>query len=220
MPTDLPLRCSCGALRGVARGVSAARGNRLLCYCDDCQSFAHFLGRADESLDTQGGTDIFQMSPARLEIAQGADQLACMRLTPKGLLRWYASCCRTPIGNTLHTPGVPFVGLILACADPAGPSRDEALGPVRARVNTGFAKGDRAHLGANSRGSALILLRFGAIVLLARVRGAHKRSPFFDPRTGEPRAVPRVLSEQELREVERKCDGATPGTRGAASSPG
>ncbi len=82
MPTDLPIRCSCGALRGIARGVSAKRGNRIVCYCDDCQSFAYFLEHPDRILDSHGGTDIFQMSPARLEISEGADQLVCMRLTP------------------------------------------------------------------------------------------------------------------------------------------
>jgi hypothetical protein len=215
MPHDLPLRCTCGALRGVASGVSASRGNRLLCYCGDCQSFAYFLGRADEILDANGGSDIFQMSPARLVIREGADQLACMRLTPKGMLRWYARCCRTPIGNTLATPNVPFVGWIQLHRDAGrdGRARDEALGPVRARVNVGSAKGERSQLGSGGRGTLPILLRFARIVLVARLRGDHKASPFFDPRTGAPRAIPQVLSEQELRDVEQARDGARPPTR-------
>jgi hypothetical protein len=61
-PTEVPLRCSCGVVRGAARGVSGANGNRLICYCDDCQSFAHFLGPAQPILDSHGGTEIFQMS--------------------------------------------------------------------------------------------------------------------------------------------------------------
>ena len=117
MTADLPIRCSCGALRGVARGVSPSRGNRVICYCADCQSFAHFLGRATEILDRSGGTDIFQTSPARIEITQGRERLASMRLTPKGLLRWYADCCKTPIGNTAITREIPFVGLICRCLD-------------------------------------------------------------------------------------------------------
>ncbi len=210
MPRDLPVRCSCGALRGIARGVSAARGNRLVCYCDDCQAFAYFLGRAGEILDAQGGTDIFQMSPARLEITGGADQLACMRLTARGLLRWHTRCCRTPIGNTLHTPQVPFVGWIQLRANSAAENRlrDEALGPVRARVQIGFAKGDRTLLGAGGRSSIPILLRFAALVLRARLRGDHKASPFFDAQTGRPRALPAVLSEWQLREVERTRDSS------------
>src|SRR5688500_7644860 len=141
MPADLPVRCSCGALRAVARGVSARRGNHVVCYCDDCQSFAHFLERAGETLDAHGGTEIFHTSPARLEFTSGAARLACMRLTPNGMLRWYASCCRTPIGNTLPTPRIPFVGLIVRCIERSdGRSLDEALGPIRARGHARFAK--------------------------------------------------------------------------------
>ena len=45
MQADLPIRCACGAVAGVLRAVSSRRGNRLVCYCDDCQSFAHFPRR-------------------------------------------------------------------------------------------------------------------------------------------------------------------------------
>ena len=45
--SDLPIRCTCGALRGVLREPSRDTGNRCVCYCDDCQSFAYFLERAD-----------------------------------------------------------------------------------------------------------------------------------------------------------------------------
>lgn len=208
MPTDLPIRCFCGALRGVASGVSSDRGNRVVCYCDDCQSFAHFLGRADTVLDTHGGTDIFQMSPARLQITEGAEHLACMRLTPKGLLRWYAACCQTPIGNTLPTRHVPFVGLIHSCMDHAADdrSRDATLGPVRARVHGRFAKGDRTELVAHEWAPVSMLMRFAGVLLMARLRGDHKTSPFFNPRTNEPSATPRILSDDELHEVESARD--------------
>jgi len=210
MQGDRAIRCSCGSLRGVARAVSGSRGNRVVCHCDDCQSFAHFLGRANEILDAQGGTEIFQMSPARLEILTGADRLACMRLTPTGLVRWYAECCGTPIGNTLITQQVPFVGLILACVEPgaAAGSRDAVLGPVRVHVQIRFAKGDRAQLHGRDRGTLTVMLRFAAMILWACLRGEQKASPFFDPKTGQTRAIPRVLSEPELREVERRRDAA------------
>jgi hypothetical protein len=91
MTVDVPIRCSCGALRGFARGVSRNNGRRLACYCDDCQSFAHFLGRADDVLDAHGGTDVFSMTLAHLEITEGADQLACVRLTAGGMFRWYTA---------------------------------------------------------------------------------------------------------------------------------
>jgi hypothetical protein len=195
-------------VRGVLRGVSARRGNRVVCYCDDCQSFAHFLEGAKEILDEHDGTDVFQMSPARLEITEGADRLACMRLTTGGMLRWYTDCCRTPVGNTPASRGVPFVGLVLAFADPAsdGRSRDEVFGPVRVRVQARSAKGDRGRLDAYDGFPLVPPLRFVRMLLMARLRGEHRHSPFFDPETGAPRATPRVLTPEQLRAVEGTRD--------------
>ncbi|MFX6869136.1 DUF6151 family protein, partial [Acinetobacter baumannii] len=79
-------------------------------YCDDCQAFAHRLGRAD-LLNAQGGSDIVQVAPAALTFVKGQNRIAGMRLTPKGLFRWHTTCCNTPVGNTLG-PAIPFVGLI------------------------------------------------------------------------------------------------------------
>ena len=184
--------------------MSLNRANRVVCYCDDCQSFAHFLGRPDEILDAHGGTDIFQITPARVAITEGAARLSCIRLTPKGLLRWYADCCGTPIGNTLPSHHVPFVGLIHSCIAPAtnGTSLDVTLGPVRARVHARFAKGDLTGLAVHARAPVPMLVRLAGMLLIARLHGDHKPSPFFDPQTNEPIATPRVLKEDELRRLE------------------
>ena len=77
MALDLPLRCRCGRLRGVASGLSPASGFRFICYCKDCQAFAHFLERAD-LLDPAGGTDIFHMPPGRVTLTAGTDSLRCL----------------------------------------------------------------------------------------------------------------------------------------------
>jgi hypothetical protein len=84
MPLDLPLRCRCGRMRGVASDVSQSSGFRFVCYCRDCQAFARFLERADV-LDPAGGTDIFQMPPARVKLVAGTDAMRCLRLSNKGL---------------------------------------------------------------------------------------------------------------------------------------
>ncbi len=209
--SDLPLSCTCGAVRGRLRDVSASSGNRLVCYCDDCQSFAHFLGRADEILDPQGGSDIFQMAPAHIEITEGTDHLACMRLTPKGLLRWYTDCCKTPIANTLASSRVPFAGVLDACTDHAGDgrSRDEALGPVLARVFGRFrvAKDDPNAPAATDRPPASVIFRSASKLLMAWLRREHAPSPFFDAQTGGPRATPKVLSEDELTALKGQLGG-------------
>ena len=43
--SEVPLRCRCGALRGVASEVAPTTGLRLVCYCKDCQAFARYLDR-------------------------------------------------------------------------------------------------------------------------------------------------------------------------------
>lgn len=198
MSTDLPIRCSCGALKGVARGVSRSTGNRVVCYCDDCQLFAHFLGRPDEILDSRGGTDVFQISPASLRITEGMHKLACMRLTPTGIVRWYADCCRAPIGNTLATPNVPFIGLIHACIDRG---MEKTLGPVRFRIFGRFAKAGVEGPPVKQGISIPSVLRFSRMLVLWRWRGDHKRSPFFDAETVQPIATPSVLSAEELGQL-------------------
>ena len=89
MATDLTLRCSCGEFEGVLRGASPENGTHGICYCNDCQAFAHFLGRATEILDDHGGTDIYQTSPARLKFTKGKDRVACVTLTPQAVTLVY-----------------------------------------------------------------------------------------------------------------------------------
>src|SRR5689334_2851856 len=97
---DAELRCRCGQVRARLTNASPHTVNHVMCYCDDCQAFLHHLGRLD-LLDACGGTDIVQVAPAFLSLQSGKDRVAGIRLTAKGLYRWYASCCKTPLGNTV-----------------------------------------------------------------------------------------------------------------------
>jgi len=192
-PRDLQLQCRCGTVRAIAHGVAPQMGNHCVCYCDDCQAFPKALGRPDV-LDANGGTDIFQLSQARLEFTHGLDRVEWLQLSSKGTARWYASCCNTPIGNTLPTMGVPFVGVIRAFVrEPAG----DALGPVRARVFREFAVGDVAAIPPDNQSRWTMFLRLAALIIWWRLRGDHKRSPFFDAASGAPLKPPRILTEAE-----------------------
>jgi Family of unknown function (DUF6151) len=81
-PKKLPLRCRCGHVRGGANEVAPHAGFRSVCYCQDCQAFAHFLERPDV-LDTGGGTDIFQMPTSRVKLNAGTDAVRCLHLFSK-----------------------------------------------------------------------------------------------------------------------------------------
>lgn len=194
MPTDIPLRCACGVIRGVAFDVTPGSGCRVVCYCDDCQAFARFLGRSDIT-DGWGGTDIFQMAPAKLRITSGAQSLNCVRLSDKGMHRWYCGQCMTPLGNTVSA-GLPFVGLVHNFMDHStlGRSRDEVLGQPLGHVQTKFALGSAA-----PRGGSLFRVMARSARLLGKwwLIGGGKPSPFFDDRTHAPRVKPRVLDPQE-----------------------
>lgn len=193
---DVPLRCRCGHVRGVATEVSSATGNRLVCYCDDCQAFARFLAHPGV-MDAEGGTDIFQVAPSRVTITDGAESLRCMRLSEKGLLRWYTVCCKTPVGNTLSAR-VPFVGLIHSFMDHAadGRTRDYVLGRPIGFIHGRFALGGlppHAHRTA----SLGVIARCARVMLGWWIAGRGTPSPFFDPQTHAPRVEPRVLRAEE-----------------------
>jgi hypothetical protein len=187
-----PLQCRCGTLKGYVSQPGSV--NRAVCYCRDCQAFAHFLGRPTEILDSKGGSDIVQTAPARVTLTAGVEMLACMRLTPNGLMRWYARCCNTPIGNTVANFKVSFVGLVHSCLENGGRSLDDSFGPVRMWVNTKAAKGEvRSSSWAAIGGVTRIL----GMLLRARLNGSYKRTMFFSPQTGAPVAQPKVLSREE-----------------------
>ena len=94
MAKDVEVRCRCGEVTGLVTNASPQKVNRVVCYCDDCQAFAHQLGRAD-LLNAQGGSDIVQVAPASLAFMKGQNRIAGVRLTPKGLFRWHTTCCNT-----------------------------------------------------------------------------------------------------------------------------
>src|SRR5258707_6959687 len=191
-----PLQCRCGTLKGYV--THSASVNRCVCYCSDCQAFAHFLGNPSEILDAQGGTDVIQTRPANVTFTQGQDAIACMRLTDRGLLRWYAACCNTPIGNTVANFRMSFFGLVHSCLDGTGQSLDESFGPVRARVNTKSAQGE---VRSGSGGMMSAILPFIAIVARPLMDGSYKRTPFFAAGTGAPIVTPKVLSRSERERV-------------------
>jgi hypothetical protein len=187
-----PLQCLCGTVKG--RVTDPPRVNRAVCYCRDCQAFAHFLGRAGDILDSQGGTDVIQTIPARVTFTEGRAALACMRLSKNGLMRWYTACCKTPIGNTLPSFRFSFVGLIHNCVENVDVPLDSSFGPVRMRINTKGAKGTAV---PGTFGATSGILRVLTMVARARIDGSYKRTAFFSVDSGAPIATPTVLSQGE-----------------------
>ncbi len=192
---DIPLRCRCGHVGGVAQQVRPGGGFRFVCYCADCQAFARFLGRPDV-LDQAGGTDIFQMPLGRIKLTAGLDAVRCLKLSGK-VFRWYAECCRTPIGNTAGAR-FPIIGLIHAFMnhEAAGRARDVVLGAPLCRIFESSAVGPLPPNAPPPPSARLFFLR-GSKLLSWWMRGLGRPNPFFDARTNAPISEPRVLTPSE-----------------------
>ncbi|MEJ8569149.1 DUF6151 family protein [Elongatibacter sediminis] len=197
------IQCDCGRLGGTLATNAPVR--RCICYCRSCQAFAHFLDAAGTVLDERGGSDIIQTQPRFVKFDRGSDQLACMRLSEKGILRWYAGCCHTPIGNTLHTSRFPFISFIHTCFDTGGTDIESAFGPVRMHVYTDGAHGNSR---PESTGMTLFMLRLMGQVAWTRIIGARRRTPFFDPETDLPVAEPEVLDDDQRQALYARADRA------------
>lgn len=186
---SIPFGCTCGTVQGVFTDHARARANRVICYCADCQAFAHALG-GDELLDPQAGSDIIQVAPASLRIVRGQHAVGCLRLTPRGLFRFYAACCNTPLGNCVSS-AIPFVGVHRAAFRTDSADLDGQVGEARWAVH-----GETA-IGGPPAGSSGVPWRLTARMLgkiaIWRLYGLGWPHPFFG-RDGRPNCTVSVLS--------------------------
>ncbi|HEX5661617.1 MAG TPA: DUF6151 family protein [Polyangiales bacterium] len=205
MSRTVSLRCQCGAVRGTAEGISPASDSRAICYCDDCQIYARHLGTPGV-LDERGGTDGCLLAPAQVRFEAGAD-IRCMQLSPKGLFRWYAGCCKTPLGNTMG-PGLPVVILLHSCMDHAagGRTRDEDLGPPKVKMLARFAAGG-APPGAHPKTPLKMFPYIVGHFARTFLKGRGKPNPFWDDH-GAPRAKPSMIDRAEREALRAKVHAA------------
>jgi hypothetical protein len=190
-------QCTCGQLRGEI--LQPARGMRAVCYCADCQAYAHLLRRADQVLDAAGGTDVVATPAKNVTISAGREQLACVSLSPRGLLRWYAGCCGTPIANTPRDWKLPYVGLVHTCLRQPDPL-ERSFPHVDMRVNTKGAHG--AVPRDTGLGGKLRFLRLAMRLTVMRFTGSYKATPLFSA-SGEPVVAPRVAAREEVEAARR-----------------
>lgn len=192
-------QCQCGALQGEIR--EPHRGVRAVCYCRDCQAYAHLLGQPQRVLDPLGGTDVVATQSRYVSFTSGTQTLACLSLSPQGLLRWYAKCCGTPIANTPRHWKLPYVGLVHTCLRQPEPL-EQTFPQVQLQVNTRSAKGRPPRAGTLDG-----MARFAALVLRlagSRLSGGYKATPFFDAK-GVPVAEVTVAARAAVEEARRAC---------------
>ena len=191
----IALRCRCDKLQGEVDVSRVAA--RAVCYCKDCQAFARYLGAEDAVLDAAGGTEVEATLPAAVRFTGGLEHLACMSLSPKGIYRWYASCCNTPVGATPRNAAMPYVGLVRICLDAPIEALDRQLGRARMTANRGSAYGPTS---ATPVATLLGVAKIGGALLMSRLTGSYRDNPFFDT-AGAPIRSPRVLTKEERAAV-------------------
>lgn len=195
----MELACRCGGVEGVLRHASPRTVNHCICYCDDCQAFAHHLGRAD-LLDAHGGSAIVQVAPAYVSFVRGEEGIRGVRLSPKGMFRWYAPCCNTPVGNTV-TPGVPFVGLSSSLLRGGA----EHVGPARAAVQAKFATSPVSSREAGALAQARMFAHVSRLLLGWKLGGKGWPNPFFEAVGQAPRREVTTLTLAERDALRAKC---------------
>ncbi|SDW57684.1 hypothetical protein SAMN05444358_1011196 [Ruegeria halocynthiae] len=181
---DLTFSCDCKTLSGRIKEHGVKSGTHVVCYCHDCRAAQLYFKQPDPA---PGPVEIFQMAPEDIEIETGAEHLAVMQLSPKGMLRWYAKCCNAPLATTPMTPKFPFAGFIVKRI-----LNPDVLGPITTRGFVPGPDGKQSHE----------KLRYAVVGLLkrtlrSRLSGSWKKTPFFKFETGEPVAHPTVLTKEE-----------------------
>ena len=189
--SDVSLQCQCGNIKGTITNATPSSGSLVVCCCEDCQNFIRYLKQEENTLDQFGGTRIYQTSQSQLTIHEGHNQLKSLRLSEKGTLRWYAGCCKTPIGNTISA-SMPFVGVIHSFIDAS--DHADKLGSVRAYVQTQHATGQPDYPHSAEKFPIGITLRIVRKMLFWKIRGMHKPTVFFDS-DGKPVSKPVIVNE-------------------------
>jgi hypothetical protein len=188
------LSCQCGALKGQVQIEKSALFH-VQCLCCDCQRFAKALNQTDAYLDQYGATELLQTYPDNFVIEQGDTHLACLKLHSKGLLRWYASCCNTPIANTIASSTVPFVGILVNNLKFSDENAKLAtIGPISIKA---FAKHSLIEppVDSHQRFPLSFLPKIAFFMMKGKWKKRYQPSPFFN-QNGQPTVTPHLISNK------------------------
>ncbi|QZD89836.1 hypothetical protein K3148_13740 [Qipengyuania aurantiaca] len=197
MSETLKLSCACGEVKASVEKATKDEGDFVYCHCEDCQSVPKYLGKENRILEANGGTALYQSRCARLSFQHGKDKLAGLHMTDKPTLRWYASCCNTPMFNTYANGKLPYTTVLLANADAEGRA---ALGEPMGHLHLADAPGDTTGLQPLSMNA--LLRSFFKRLVKDIFSGDRRRNPLFDPKTLEPISEPHRLTETERQALQ------------------
>ncbi|WP_281181494.1 DUF6151 family protein [Veronia pacifica] len=120
----------------------------------------------------------------------GQEHVHCVRLSPKGMYRWFTACCHTPLANSI--PGFPFVGVFDHVFNDKQALSNTA-GPVLGAVHTRRAVGP---IPESMKERHELTLIAGTLKKLLRwkLHGLTHPNPFHK-KGGQALALPEILSQ-------------------------
>lgn len=113
MPSSYLFGCTCGQFQGHIRRPCLAI--RAVCYCTDCQAYAHYLNADTPYLTAAGGTPVCVVQPENIVLTQGLNCLTYLSLSETGNYRFFTRCCNTPICNMARSAKTVHLSFIQAC---------------------------------------------------------------------------------------------------------
>lgn len=178
--------CECGRIKGEARVVPKA-GNHLVCFCDSCRAGALLCGA---TLKPDEPVDLYLTPPQHVSLSEGQDQLAPFAFSPKGIVRWKASCCGVQMFSSQANPKIAFMSIRNdRFADPS------ATGPVVTQAFVPKSNGKTGHKGMGP----LIQLILAAVI--SRLTGQWRKTPLYDATTLKPVAPVTLISREQKTAV-------------------
>ena len=179
----LPFACRCGKVTGHLTHVDPHDGTHAVCHCKSCRRAMELAGLEEDAV---GGVDIYQTAPDRIEVETGAEHLVPKQFSEsKGIYRWHAACCGTPMFTTTKTPAFFFAGFLTRNLADTAP-----LGPV---IMEGFIPGENGK--QRHKNLATLMWRLLKRAARARLSGRYRNNPFFTA-DGNPVAQPQPLGER------------------------
>ena len=154
------------------------------------------MGNEDRILDEFGGSEIFQTYPAYIKISEGSDKIACLQLKENSLMRWYTSCCKTPVANTMTTSKTPFAGVsVKLMRFKSEQDKQKILGPVILKAFGRSARGKKP-ADAHDNFPITFMPRILKFMLIGFIGSKFQPSPFFA--NGVSVVKPKVLGSSNV----------------------
>lgn len=176
--------CDCGQIKGEVRTVPKA-GNHLVCYCDSCRAGALYCGG---TFAPDQPVDLYLTPPQHVTLHEGQEALAPFAFSPRGIIRWKASCCGVQMFSSQHNPKTAFMSIRTdRFTEPS------VAGPVVTKAFMPKANGKTGHQGMGP------LIQLITAAVISRLTGQWRKTPLYDAATLKPIVPVTIVSREDKK---------------------